>query len=77
MPPLNEKKRFALITLLPMLLLAGCATPLPPSAVSCPQLPPKPVARQQMPPLSYSASARIDTEQWRKRLTDTQATSER
>lgn len=72
---LNERKRSALITLLPMLLLAGCATQLPPSVASSPQLPPKPAARQPMPPLPYSASAQIDIERWQKQLTATQATS--
>lgn len=72
---LKEKKRSVLITLLSMLLLAGCATPLPPSVASSPQLPPKPAARQPMPPLPYSASARIDIERWQRQLTDTQATS--
>lgn len=77
MPRLKEKRSFALTTLLPMLLLVGCATPLPPSVVSCPRPPQIPAARQPTPPLPYSASARIDISEWQKRLTDTQATSER
>ena len=76
MPRLKEKRNFALITLLPMLLLVGCATPLPPSVGNCPRPPQIPAARQPTPPLPYSASARIDIEKWQKRLTAMPATSE-
>ena len=74
MPQPNEKRNYALMLMLPVLLLAGCATPSTPSVISCPQLPQKPVAQQPTPPLPYSASVRLKLEGWQKRLTDTQAT---
>lgn len=74
MPQPKEKTSYALIMLLPMLLLAGCATQSTPSVVDCPQPPQMPVSRQQAPALPYSASARIDIEQWQKRLTDVSPT---
>lgn len=75
MPLLNVKRNSALTMLLPMLLLAACATPSPPAATSCPKLPAPPAVRQPVPPLPYSASARIDINWWQKQLTATPATS--
>jgi hypothetical protein len=56
------------------LSLAGCGTPLPPSAQNCPALPPMPFVATQTPPVSYSASAKTDIQNWQKRLTDSIAT---
>lgn len=72
---LNASRNCALTMLLPMLLLAACATPSPICADASPQIPSMPAVRQPTPPLPYSASARIDIERWQKQLTGTDLTS--
>lgn len=70
----NVKLATALLLLMLIALLPGCATPSAISDASCPQLPQKPVASQPMPPSTYSGSAAMNIERWQKTLTDTQTT---
>ena len=68
MNPSSVKPPFVRLPMLLPLLLAACATNLPPSVVDCPQPPPMPVVRQPMPPLSYLESARMNIEAWQQQL---------
>lgn len=76
MPQLNEKSLSALMLLPLAALLTACGTTSPRSAGSFPALPPKPAISEPMPLRTYSSSAQEDIQNWRKRLTDTQATPE-
>ena len=56
-------------------LLTACATPSPSYVSGCPQVPLMPAVRQPIPSLPYSASVRLELENWRNRLTATPAMS--
>ena len=56
-------------------LLTACATPSPSYVSGCPQVPSMPAVRQPIPSLPYSASVRLDMENWRNALTATPAMS--
>lgn len=77
MTPTNVKSNFAILLVLPVLLLSGCGLlsthSVPPSLENCPVIPPAPPLMQPLPSQSYLESARINIEEWLKRLTDTPA----
>lgn len=75
MPRTDSKTRScAPLRLAPMLLLAGCATTLPPSGAPCPEMPDPPVAQRSPPATPYSETAAKDIETWRAQLTTTPPT---
>ena len=62
-------------TLIALLLsVTGCATTSAPPVPNSPQLPSKPSVSTPQPPQTYSSSALLDIQAWRKRLTDTPLT---
>lgn len=61
--------------LLLLSLLSGCATALAPCAPGLPTPPSPPSLTQPLPSATYLRRASGNIETWRKRLTDTQATS--
>ena len=65
----------ALMLLLPVLLLTGCAaTSMPPSRPA--EIPPPPALTEQLPSQTYSETWRQRVEDWRRRVTGTSPTSE-
>ena len=71
MQPANVKSLSAVTLMALVLLLAGCATRLPPSVVESPSLPKRPELTQPLPSETYSSRAQSDIEGWQKKLTDT------
>lgn len=57
-----------------LLSVTGCAAPSVPPAPSSPQLPSKPSVSTPQPQQTYSSSALLDIQKWRKQLTDTPLT---
>lgn len=71
MPP-PARPRCALTSVLPVLLLAACASrpaPLPVASI-CPKLPPPPSAAMQNSPASYSLTVQKNINLWEKKLTN-------
>lgn len=62
-------KNWKWIALLLALSLQACTTPLPPSAVNCPQLPQMPRVSTPIPPVLFSMTAKQSMQSWQQRLT--------
>ena len=80
MPKLLPKPAPKLPAVMPMLLvlsLTGCATPSPQPVAVCPANPPPPALSEPMPAVSYSLSAQQRIQTWRQSLTGTPATPAR
>lgn len=61
-----------LMLMVPVLLLAACASNSPRVEVASPRLPLPPSLTTPMPSQTYSESARLDIQRWQERLTGTQ-----
>ena len=80
MPKLLPKPAPKLPAVMPMLLvlsLTGCATPSPQPVAVCPANPPPPALSEPMPQETYSASAQRLISIWRQSLTGTPQTPAR
>ena len=80
MPKLLPKPAPKLPAVMPMLLvlsLTGCATPSPQPVAVCPANPPPPALSEPMPQETYSASAQRLISIWRQSLTATPQTPAR
>ena len=80
MPKLLPKpapKLPAVMPMLPVLSLTGCATPSPQPVAVCPANPPPPALSEPMPAVSYSLSAQQRIQTWRQSLAGTPATPAR
>ena len=71
--PPNGKQHCVLSGIVPLLVLVGCATTSPPSALDCPTPSRPPSLRQPIPSQAYSTSASKNIEGWQKSLTATPA----
>ena len=76
MPPVTVKPLLAVMLLLLVLNLTGCAANPPTLPADLPRLPPPPSLSTPLPALSYSAHAAEVIKQWRKQLMDTVLMSE-
>ena len=80
MPKLLPKPAPKLPAVMPMLLvlsLTGCATPSPQPVAVCPANPPPPALSEPMPAVSYSLGAQQRIQTWRQSLTATPTTPAR
>ena len=80
MPKLLPKPAPKLPAVMPMLLvlsLTGCATPSPQPVAVCPANPPPPALSEPIPQETYSASAQRLISIWRQSLTGTPQTPAR
>ena len=66
----NVKLACALMLMLLVMLLTGCATNSPNPGANCPQLPPMPLADMPKRSQTYSAIARGNIKSWRGTLTN-------
>jgi curli biogenesis system outer membrane secretion channel CsgG len=65
---IKNKRALLALLLLPLAMLAGCATSSVKPTSALPQLPPPPSVTTPQPPTSYSASAASDTQSWQQEL---------
>ena len=71
MHPFKNKRAWLALLLLPLAMLAGCASNSLKPTSELPQLPSPPSESTPQPPISYSDSAATDTQSWQQKLTDT------
>lgn len=76
MPLVTVKPLLAVMLLLLVLNLMGCATKPAPQPAESPRLPPPPSLSTPLPSLSYSATAADVIKTWRQRLTSMAQTLE-
>ena len=68
MHPLKNKRALLALLLLPLAMLAGCASNSVKPTSELPQLPPPPSETTPQPQTSYSDSAATDTQSWQQEL---------
>ncbi len=67
----KNKRAWLALLLLPLAMLAGCASNSVKQIGELPRLPLPPSETTPQPPISYSDSAASDTQSWQQKLMDT------
>lgn len=71
----NVRRPLLLLLLLPLLSLTGCETPCPKPGAASPVLPSRPSVSTPAPSVTYTESARANSQKRRERLQATQLMS--